>query len=58
MFELNDKVLEYLKNSEKENLALLEELAQIPAPSGQEDLRVDFVKNWFYNNMTFFTFAC
>ena len=50
MLELNEKVLSYLKDSEQENYALLEELSQIPAPSGQEDLRVDFVKNWFYNN--------
>ncbi len=50
MLELNDKVLDYLKNSEKENFALLEELCQIPAPSGQEDLRVEFVKTWFLKN--------
>ena len=50
MLELNEKVLSYLKNSEKENYELLEELSKIPAPSGQEDLRVEFVKNWFKNN--------
>ena len=50
--ELNQEILQYLKNSENENLALLEELAQIPAPSGQEDLRVEFVKNWFMKNGT------
>lgn len=48
--KLNQEILQYLKNSEKDNFELLEELAQIPAPSGQEDLRVEFVKNWFKNN--------
>ncbi|MBR2498511.1 MAG: M20/M25/M40 family metallo-hydrolase [Clostridia bacterium] len=47
--KLDEKVLNYLDNSYDEMRKLLKELAVIPAPSGQEDLRVDYVKNWFEN---------
>ena len=47
MLELNQSVLDYIENSNAELFALLKELAQIPAPSGNEDLRVEFVKKWF-----------
>ena len=42
---LTDEILDYLKNSEQETLDLIEELSQIPAPSGNETLRAQFVKN-------------
>ena len=48
--ELNQKVLDYIKDCEEENYALIETLAKIPAPSGQEDLRVDFVRKWFLSS--------
>ena len=47
MKELNQHVLTYIENSYQELRDLIKELAQIPAPSGQEELRVEFVKNWF-----------
>ena len=43
----NQKVKEYIASSLEENYALIETLAKIPAPSGQEDLRVEFVREWF-----------
>ena len=46
MFSLDEKVLNYLKDSEQETFELLETLAQIPAPSGKEELRVKFIKKW------------
>ncbi len=50
MFSLDEKVLNYLKDSEQETFELLETLAQIPAPSGKEELRVKFIKKWFEDN--------
>ena len=47
MFEIDEKVINYLESTKDETLARLKTLAQIPAPSGNEDLRVEFVKNWF-----------
>lgn len=49
MFELDGKIIDFLKAHEQETLDLLEELAQIPAPSGKEELRAKFVENWFKN---------
>ena len=49
-YNLSQDVLDYLKASEQEMLDLLEELCQIPAPSGKEELRVEFCKNWFERN--------
>ena len=46
-YSLDEKILNYLKDSESEMLALLEELCQIPAPSHHEELRAQFCKNWF-----------
>ena len=43
---LTNNVLNYLKNSEEETLRLIEDIARIPAPSGQEDARADFCRNW------------
>lgn len=42
---LTNEILEYLDNSERETLELLETLAKIPAPSGNETLRANFVKD-------------
>lgn len=50
MKELNAKILKYLENTNEESLQLLRELAVIPAPSGMEDKRVEFIKNWYKNN--------
>ena len=49
-YALPKKVLDYLENSHQEMLDLLEELCQIPAPSGHEELRAEFCKNWFIKN--------
>ena len=49
-YNLPQDVLDYLKSSEQEMLDLLEELCQIPAPSGKEELRVEYCKNWFERN--------
>lgn len=46
-YTLSKDVLDYLKTSEQEMLDLLEELCQIPAPSGNEELRVEYCKKWF-----------
>ena len=46
-YTLSKDVLDYLKSSEQEMLDLLEELCQIPAPSGNEELRVEYCKKWF-----------
>ncbi len=50
MYTLDKKVIDYLDNSLDETFARLEELAKIPAPSGKEELRVEFVKNWLIKN--------
>lgn len=44
---LTEEVLKYLSDCESENYALIEALARIPAPSGMEDKRVEFVRDWF-----------
>ena len=49
-YSLDQNVLNYLENSHQEMLDLLEELCQIPAPSGKEELRAEFCKNWFIKN--------
>ena len=49
-YNLSQNVLDYLKNTHQEMLDLLEELCQIPAPSGKEELRAEFCKNWFIKN--------
>ena len=49
-YSLSKDVLNYIKNSHQEMLDLLEELCQIPAPSGNEQLRAEFCKNWFEKN--------
>ncbi|MBE5751084.1 MAG: M20/M25/M40 family metallo-hydrolase [Clostridiales bacterium] len=42
----SDRMNEYLKNATEETLALIETLCGIPAPSGLEDARADFCKQW------------
>ena len=49
MFELDNKVLEFLSAHEQETFDLIETLSKIPAPSGKEELRVEFCKKWFEN---------
>ena len=44
--ELTSKILEEIENHRQEAYDLLLELAQIPAPSGREELRAEFCKNW------------
>ncbi len=45
--ELTQEVINYLKETEKETKELLKTLCQIPAPSGKEEQRVEFLKKWF-----------
>ena len=47
MKELNEQILKYIDSTKEEYLNLHRELAVIPAPSGLEDKRVAFIKNWF-----------
>ena len=49
-YSLSKDVLDYIENSHQDMLDLLEELCQIPAPSGKEELRAEFCKNWFEKN--------
>lgn len=44
--ELSKKILSYVAEHRQESFDLLLELAQIPAPSNQEEKRAEFVKNW------------
>lgn len=43
---LNDAILKYIEAHKDEAFELLVELAQIPAPSNQEEKRAEFIKNW------------
>ena len=45
MYQLTKDVFDYLKNSEQETLDLIETLSKIPAPSGKETERANFVKD-------------
>lgn len=47
--KLTQDVLDYLSESKQETFELLKTLCQIPAPSGLEDKRVEFVKSWLEN---------
>lgn len=46
MKELNQAVLNWLEQHREEYFRDLKELAQIPAPSGHEEKRAEWVKNW------------
>ena len=39
-------MITWCEQQKDRQLALLKELAAIPAPSHQEDRRVDFIKGW------------
>ncbi len=43
---LNNTILKYIEAHKDEAFELLVELAQIPAPSNQEEKRAEFIKNW------------
>ena len=43
---LNETILQYIEAHEDEAFELLVELAQIPAPSNQEEKRAEFIKSW------------
>lgn len=49
-YELNQHALNFIKDSSKETLDILVELARIPAPSHKEDKRAEFCKKWLANN--------
>ena len=44
--ELTDKILAYIDTHRQEAVDLLVELAQIPAPSNNEEKRAQFCKDW------------
>ena len=44
--KITEQILEYIKSHEQEAVELLMELAQIPAPSHQEEKRAAFCKAW------------
>lgn len=44
--KLQQDVLEYLENNRPRFLSAIRELAQIPAPSGQEELRAQWCKQY------------
>lgn len=48
-FELSNEVLGYLKEHEQETLDLIKTLCGIPAPSGLEEKRAAFCKEWLRN---------
>ncbi len=43
---LNETMISYIEAHKDEAFELLVELAQIPAPSNQEEKRAEFIKNW------------
>ena len=47
---MHQKILSYVDSCREEQLRLLTTLAQIPAPSGQEELRASFCKQWLLEN--------
>ena len=49
-YTLTQDALNFIKETEQESIKLLETLCQIPAPSGKEELRAEFVKKWFEDN--------
>ena len=48
--QLTQEILDMLDAQREEHLTLLKTLAAIPAPSGQEQLRVDFCTKWLRDN--------
>ena len=49
-YTLSKDVLDYIEKTNAQAIKLLETLCQIPAPSGKEEKRVEFVKKWFEDN--------
>lgn len=47
---MTNEILTMIENQQEEHLQLLKTLAQIPAPSGKEEKRVEFCKKWFSDN--------
>ena len=47
---IQEKILSYINECQEEQLRLLTALAQIPAPSGKEELRAEFCKKWLLEN--------
>lgn len=43
---LSKEILQYLEESKAETIELIEAICRIPAPSGQEDARAQFCKEW------------
>ena len=43
---LTDEIKKYLDDNKEQTLKLIEELCKIPAPSGKEELRAEFVKKY------------
>ena len=43
---LSEEMREFIQDHEEEALELLKELAQIPAPSNQEEKRAKFCRDW------------
>ena len=48
--EMTEKINEMITRQMPEHIELLQTLAQIPAPSGKEQLRVDFITKWLSDN--------
>ena len=47
--KMNQQILDYIVSHQDEHMALLTTLAQIPAPSGFEEKRAAFCKEWLEN---------
>ena len=45
-YVLSDEVIKYLQDNNEETLRLIEEICKIPAPSGKEEKRAEFVKKY------------
>ena len=48
--KLDEKILDYIETLKDEQYQLLLTIAQIPAPSGNEEKRAEFCKNWLEDN--------
>lgn len=48
--QLTQEILNMLEAQQEEHLTLLKTLAAIPAPSGQEERRVEFIQKWLADN--------
>jgi len=48
--ELTQHILEHIDTLAAEQLELLKTLAQIPAPSGKEERRTEFCRDWLHKN--------